>query len=117
MNNSQEDEAEERMQANSQLIDKQKIISELNQEIQSLKDVIALKEDEVQQFIMKLNQQKVSIDTQQKIHQDELQVKQAIISKLKQDIERIEEELQTALNRQPEQIRDYTREKQLVMQF
>ncbi len=105
------------MQTNAQLQDKQKTISQLSTELQSFKDILSQREMEINKYKIVIKEQSASLDTIEKLHQDEIQVKETIIEKLRKDMEKLEDDCAKLSHKQPDVVRDFTREKELVIIF
>ena len=88
-----EDEAEEKMQVNSQLQDKQKTISSLNDKIRNLTSKSEEQEREISGLKVLLRNANTELDSKDKIHANELEVKGNIIVKLQEQISKLNEDL------------------------
>lgn len=102
------------MQTNSHLQEKQRQIVQLTTEVQSFKESLELREDEMIKYKAALKEQRAAMEAREKLHADELEVKENMVRKLKEEMEKLEEEITAGTQKQPTVVRDHTREKELV---
>ena len=88
-----EDEAEEKMQVNSQLQEKQKTISTLNDKLRSLAGQLEKLSQEKDQLKTELQGAYAESDAKDKLHQNELEVKTNVVKNLQAQVDKLNEEI------------------------